>query len=130
MNTTRPRRALVAATILLALASVGGAAASASGCERPDASVASTGATVTSTTGWRVYEGPFKSYATCDARARAIRAIYGGTHHGAVAATQCVMLPLPTCPTRWGIMLEVKYVTGVGGGGGGTWSVDPAATAA
>ena len=129
MKSRRARRAL-AATVLLTLTSLGGAATSASAVERPDLPGVSSGATVSATTGWIVYEGPFRSYATCDARAKVIRAIYGGSHHGAVAATQCVMLPLPTCPTKWGVMLEVKYIKGVGGGGGGAWSVDPAATAA
>jgi hypothetical protein len=41
------------------------------------------------------------------------------------AATKCVLGYSQTCPPKFGIMLFVQYVTGVGGGAGG-WRIEPA----
>jgi hypothetical protein len=41
------------------------------------------------------------------------------------AATKCVLGYSQTCPPKFGIMLFVQHVTGVGGDGGG-WQIEPA----
>jgi hypothetical protein len=69
-------------------------------------------------TGWRVYSGPYGSYAKCEADGARLYAIYRGTHHGAWSSYKCTLTLNPfTCPQRTGIMLLVRYVSkGTGGG--------------
>lgn len=123
-TTHHGRRVLV--TLVVSLLSLLGPVAAATAA--PVATAAPTAlVTPAGTTDWVVYEHAFKSYATCEARAAVVRQVYGGTHHGAVAVTKCKSIYLASCHGM-GIALLVRYVSGEGGGGGGTWAVQPNAS--
>lgn len=103
--------AAVCVAVLVSFGATSGAgAAPVSDAQGPPA------ATLAGETLWQWYEGPFKSPATCEARARVIKDIYGGTHHGAINKTKCAYGTSPLqCPAVTGTMLYVKKVVVEGG---------------
>jgi hypothetical protein len=115
------RRAL--ASLIIALLSALGLATQANADSRLISLVDSSTPSAT-LIAWVPYEGPFQSYGSCQARAGMVMEAYGGTYQGAVAGTKCVLGYSQTCPPKFGIMLFVQYVTGVGGGDG--WRIEPA----
>ncbi|MCB2175072.1 MAG: hypothetical protein KQH57_04655 [Actinomycetales bacterium] len=128
MSTHLARRIASAAGGLVLMLGVAVPAAGAATVTPPPAATITTPAAATPAmvSDWTWYEGPFSSYSKCEARAAYIRHVYGGTHYGAIVDTKCAAVYLPyTCPPKIGISLLVKSITGVGGGGGGTWSIRP-----